>query len=138
MSLVDLREIEIENHPAMIHIHGQDEVRIHVALVMIDHQIGIMPKIPSAITPPGRRRGRIFRSRHHRTGLQAIAVFVLNGVLLVIQDAVQAFMQMRNVVAPIQVIVDENFPVAMNVIHSAIEVMQLAQSQRRHAFHQSA
>ena len=105
---------------------------------MIDHQIGILPEVPGPITLPRCGSCSVFGSRHHRAGLQAIAVFVLNGVLLVIQDAVQAFMQMRNVVAPIQVIVDENFPVAMNVIHSAIEVMQLAQSQRRHAFHQSA
>src|SRR5258708_34441423 len=43
---------------------------------------------------------------------------------------------MRHVIAAIEIIVDENFPVAVNVISGAVEEVQLADSEGRNALDQ--
>src|SRR3954451_23946294 len=45
----NIPEVEVEDDPAMIDINRQHEVRIHVPLVAVDHQVGILPEIPGAI-----------------------------------------------------------------------------------------
>src|ERR1700682_6249570 len=45
---------------------------------------------------------------------------------------------MRNVISAIEKIVDEDLPVAMDVVGAAVEEVQLADSQRRDAFDQSS
>jgi len=48
--------------------------------------------------------------------LHTIAVFVFYGVLLIVENTVKTFVQMRNVVAAIEIVVDEHLPIAGNVI----------------------
>src|SRR5579859_3099293 len=45
---------------------------------------------------------------------------------------------MRNVVSAVEIVIDEHLPVAVDVIGSAIEIMQIADAKRSHARHQSA
>src|SRR5579871_3410532 len=45
---------------------------------------------------------------------------------------------MRNVIAAIEVVVDEHLPVAMNVVGAAIEIVQLADAQRRDSLDQAS
>src|SRR5580693_7592864 len=47
-------------------------------------------------------------------------------------------MQMRDMIAAIEVVIDENFPVAIDVVGAAVEVMQFADAQRRHAADEAA
>src|SRR6185312_8569051 len=49
-----------------------------------------------------------------------------------------AFMQMRNVVSAVEVVIHKDFPVAVYVISAAVEVVQLADAERRHALDQAA
>src|SRR5438105_13921153 len=111
-TIADLSKKEIENHPAVIHVQGQNEVAIHVVVIAIDHQVGILPEVPGAVALANRAGSGVLGGRHHRAGLQAIPVFILDGVLLVIEHAVEPLVQMRYVVAAVEVIVNEDFPVA--------------------------
>jgi hypothetical protein len=89
--LADVGEIEIENHVAVINVDGDHEICIHVSRVAVDHEVGMLPEIPGAVAL-ARGSGRGIRvGGNHRAGLQAVTVFVLDGVLLVIEDGVQAF-----------------------------------------------
>src|SRR2546422_646680 len=45
---------------------------------------------------------------------------------------------MRNVISAVEVIIDEHFPVAMNVVHPAIKMMQLTDAQGPDTLHQSS
>src|ERR1022692_146445 len=45
---------------------------------------------------------------------------------------------MRHVISAIEIVVDEHLPVAMDVIHAAVEAMQFAHIERRHSLHQPA
>ena len=74
----------------------------------------------------------------HRTRLQAVAIFILDGVLLVVENAVQSLVQVGHVVAAVEIVVDKDFPVAGDVVDPAIEVMQLGKPERRAALHQTA
>src|SRR5216683_3241185 len=45
----DIAEIKVENDFAMVGIDRDNEVGVHVSLVAVDHQVGIMPEIPGAV-----------------------------------------------------------------------------------------
>ncbi len=45
---------------------------------------------------------------------------------------------MRHVISAVKIIIHENFPVAGDVVGAAVEVVQFADAQRRHALHQPA
>src|SRR5712692_4606359 len=136
--IAHIAEVEVEDHPAAIHVDRQHQVRIHVAFVAVDHQVGILPEIPSAV-PSARGAGcRILLRCHHRARLEAVPVLDLDGVLLVVENAVQAFVEMRNVISAVEVIIDEHLPVAMNVVHPTIKMMQLTDAQGRDTLHQSS
>src|SRR3981081_1660353 len=124
-----IAEVVIKDYPAMIHINRDHQIRIQISLVAIEHEIGVQPEIPGAITLPRRARGRMLvRSlvrSDHRTRLQAISVFILDRVLLVIQNRIKSLMQMRHVVSAIQIVIDKYLPVTMDVVSLACIVMQL-------------
>src|SRR5580658_4365477 len=68
-SFADIAEVEIENHPAMVHINRYHQIRIEIALVAVEHEIRMQPEIPGPVTSPRRSRGRVrvFVGTHHRT-----------------------------------------------------------------------
>src|SRR6266446_3762212 len=47
-------------------------------------------------------------------------------------------MQMRNVVATVQIVINEDFPVAMNVVRARFEIMQLGNFERRNPSYEAA
>ena len=110
----------------MIGIDRDDIVRVHVSRVAVDHEIGILPEIPGAVAFAGGTCRGVFIRGNHRTGLQTVTIFVFDGVLLVIENGIQSLVQMRHVIAAVEIVVDEDLPIAMNVIGSAVEEVQLA------------
>ncbi len=70
--------------------------------------------------------------------MQAISIFVFNRVLLVVKYRTQAFMKMRHVITAVEIVVDENFPIAMDVVASTVEEMQVADAQGSHTRNESA
>ena len=119
----------------MIGVHGDHIVRIHVSLVAIDHQIRILPEIPGAIAFARRTGGGIFVGGNHRARLQAVTIFVFDGVLLIVEHGAQPLVQVGDMVSAIKIIIDVHLPVALNVVGSAIEIVELADAKRRDAFH---
>ena len=83
--LAHVTEIEIEDYAAVIDIDWDYEIGIQVALVAIEHEVGMEPEIPGAVALARVAGSSIFVGADHGTGLQAIAVFVFDGVLLVIE-----------------------------------------------------
>src|ERR1051326_9574653 len=56
-ALAHIPEVEIKNDTAMINIHRQHQVGVHVAFVAVDHQGWVLPEIPRAVAlarPAGR------------------------------------------------------------------------------------
>ena len=134
----DIGEIEIEDHCAAIHAIGEHQVRVHVAWYRLIMKFGYCQKY-HARSPVARGGGRrIFDRGHHRARLQAVAIVVLDGVLPIIEHAVQGFVQVRHVVSAVEVVVDEHLPVALQAVRTSLEKMQRCQVQRRHARGQPA
>src|SRR3954471_18689801 len=51
--LAHVTEIKLEDDGAVIGINRDDIVGVHVSLVAVDHEIGILPEIPRAIALTG-------------------------------------------------------------------------------------
>src|ERR1041384_641298 len=66
----------------------------------------------------------------HRTRLQTEVLAVFDRVVSVIEDTVETFVQMRHVITAVQVVVDENFPVAAERVCPALEPMKAGNTQR--------
>src|SRR6516164_2954227 len=47
-ALANIIKIEIEDDGATVHAIRQNEVGIHVALIEVNHEIGILPEVPRA------------------------------------------------------------------------------------------
>src|SRR6266403_527316 len=124
-SFAYVAEVVIKDDPAMIHIDRNHQIRIQISLVVIEHEIGMQPEIPGPVTLPRRARGGMLVRTNHRTRLQAISVLILDRVLLVIQNRIKSFMQMRYVISAIQIVIHKYFPVTIDVVSLAGIVMQL-------------
>src|SRR5579875_2661694 len=128
----NLSKIKIKNHAAAIHGKWKDEIGIEVTFIPIQHEIGILPKIVSAVTLAcgGGISVGAWMGGFHRAGLQRIAVFVFDGVIRVVEDTVQALVQMRDVIAAIEIVIHIYFPVAIEIVDAALEKMEIAQLER--------
>src|SRR6266404_7222418 len=128
-SFAYVAEVVIKDDTAMIHIDRNDQIRIQISLVVIEHEIGMQPEIPGPVTLPRRARGgmlvRSLVRSYHRTRLQTISVLILDRVLLVIQNRIKSFMQMRYVISAIQIVIHKYFPVTMDVVSLAGIVVQV-------------
>ena len=122
----------------MIDVDGDYQIRVHVSLIAVDHEVGMLPEIPGAVAFASGSGGGVRVGRDHGARLETVTVFVLDGVLLVIENRVQAFVEMRDVVATVEVVIDENFPVAIDVVGAAVEVVEFADAQGGHAAYQAA
>ena len=111
--VADVAKIKIENHAAMIDVDRDDQIRVHVSVVAVDHEVGMLPEIPGAVAFAGGAGRGVRVGGDHGTGLQTVTVFILNGVLLVIENRIQTFVQMRHVVSAVEVVIDKNLPVAV-------------------------
>src|SRR6202162_3096098 len=98
----------------------------------------MLPEIPSPGALAGASSVSIFVGGDHRARLQAITVFVLDGVLLVIENRIQTFVQVRDMVSAIEKVVDEDLPVATDVVCAAVKVMQFSNAQRGNAMREAS
>src|SRR5262249_396710 len=73
-----------------------------------------------------------------RARLQAEALEIFDGVVLERKHAVQAAVQVGNVVAAVEVVVDEDLPVALDDPFAPLGEMERADLQRRELTHQLA
>jgi hypothetical protein len=118
-------EVVVEDHGAFVDRERDDEIGVHHAFVGVDHEIGIEPEIEGAALARGGDAGGGTGIGGERAGLQASALEIFDGVLGVFDDAAQAFVGVGDVVAAVEIVVDVNFPVAIEGVDAAIEVLEL-------------
>src|SRR5438270_10016149 len=138
LGLAHIAEIEIEDYGAMISINWNDIVRVHISLVAIDHHVRILPEIPRTIALASGSCSGIVVGGDHGTGLKTVTVFIFDGVLLVIENGTQTLVQVGYVISAVEIVIDIHLPIAMNIVRSAIEIMQFADAEGRDALHQAA
>ena len=127
----NVSEVKVEDDAAFIGTEGQDEVGIHYALIDIDHEIGIKPEVSGSISLASGRNLRVFLRDNHGAGLQAEALAVFDSVVSVVEDAVEALVQMRHMVAAVEIVVDVDLPVAVERVPLARVEVKFAEAQRR-------
>src|ERR1700682_3788025 len=136
-SAADIGEVVVEDYGALVDRERRYEVGVHHAFVGVNHEIGIDPQIKGAALTRGGdagARGGIGAGRE-RAGLQASALEIFDCVLRVLDDAAQFLVRMRDVVAAVEIIVDVDFPIAIERVDAAIEVLQFFRElQRRDEF----
>lgn len=130
-----VHEIIIKNDGALVNGEREDEVGIHHAGIGVDHEIRIDPKIECVTLARG-ADGRIESAGGiERAGLQASALEILDGVLGVLDDTAEPFVGVGNVVTAVEIIVHVDFPVAVQRVDPAIEVVELfGELERRDEF----
>ena len=114
---------------AVIGVHGDDVVRVHVSPHSIIIKFGYCQKYQA------RSPLRVARSRRHwgegtiRLQLQAVTIFVLDGVLPGHRHGTQPLVNGARLSA-VEIVIDKDLPVAMNLIGPAVEVEELADAKR--------
>src|SRR6185503_18996976 len=126
----DIRKVKVENHFRLVHTARYDEVRIHHTVVPVNHEVRINPVIKRAITFPDRTRLCLSAISNYRTPLQTVMLAVLDRVLAVVEHAVETFVQVRHVITTVKIVVDKHFPIAIELIMTTLEPMQISQLQR--------
>jgi len=105
----NIGEVEIKNDIRVIDATRDDQIRVHCALVAVDHEVRIDPVIES------------LAAGCDGTGLQAETLADLDSVVGVIENAVEALMKVRHVVATVEIVIDEDFPVAFEMVQPPLE-----------------
>ena len=79
----------------------------------------------------GRQPGakRLLRA-NHRARLKTEARAILNRVVAVIEHAIETFVQVRDVVTAVEIIIDKYFPVALDDVRSSLKPVKIPETKR--------
>ena len=127
--LRDVRKIKVEHHFGAINCQRPNQVRVEHALLIVHHEVGIKPVIQSPPAGSDRAYFIILIGTDHRTRLQAEVFAIFNRVAAVVEHAVETFVQVRHVIAAVKIIVDEDFPVAVQTVATPLDPMKILKSQ---------
>ncbi len=127
----DVGEVIVKDYGALVDGERDDEIGVHHTFVGVDHEIGIEPEIEGAALACGGDTGGGIGVGGERAGLQAGALEIFDGVLRVLDDAAQTFVGVGNVIAAVEIVVDVDFPVAIESVDAAIEVLELLRELQR-------
>src|SRR4030095_2698753 len=128
--LRDVREVEIKHNLGLVHATRNHQVRVHRAVVPIDHKVRIDPVIQCTI-PFSHSAGLRFGTFAYKwTPLQTMMLSILDLVVAVIEHAVQTLVQIGHVITAVEIVVDEDLPVAIEVIVPALEPMEVCEFER--------
>ena len=64
--------------------------------------------------------------RAKRTPLQAVSIAEFDLIFGIVEDAIEAMVQVGDVVSTVEIVIDENFPVAVHVITTPFEPVEMA------------
>ena len=70
--------------------------------------------------------------------MHRVTVIVLDGVMSVVDDAVQTFVHVGNVIAAIEIVIDEHLPIALDSVGAALEKLKLSELEGPYALDQAA
>ena len=112
----DVREVEIEDHLRPIDTARNNEVRVHRAAVAVDHEVRIKPVIvrcsPAAARPTASAPSS--PGLHCRQNRSPISIVYSRN-----RGCCRGRVHVRDVIAAIQVVIDEHLPVALHVYCAA-------------------
>src|SRR5205823_3792508 len=97
-----------------------DQIRIHRALVPVDHAVWIDPVIKGPITFANCAGLRLRPFANQGTPLQTEVLPVFNHVVAIIEDAVESLMKMRHMISTVQIVIDKHLPVTVKGIMAAL------------------
>src|SRR6185503_10388982 len=126
----DVRKVKVENDFSLVHAARDDEVRVHHAVVPVDHEVWINPVVKRAVAFSHRARLRLGAFGDDWAPLQAMITAVFDHVFAVVEDAVETFVQVRHVITAVEIVVDEDFPVAVEAVISSFEPVKLVELER--------
>ena len=119
-----IREVEVEDHLGPVHTSRDDQVRVHRATVAVDHEVRdrsssrrrARPVAPrGALSAPSLTIGLDCRQKR--------SPFV-DRVFAVVEDAVEPLVEMRHVIAAVEIVVDEHLPVAVEGVRAPLHPVQ--------------
>jgi hypothetical protein len=125
--LGDIGKIEIENNLTPVNCPRDYEIGIHDSLIPINHEIRIDPKIESPGSLANCARRRSASLSNYRARLQTDPLTDLDLIIAIIKNAVEPFVEIRYVIAAIEVIIDENLPVTGKRIAAALQPLEIFQ-----------
>src|SRR4030095_3643767 len=121
----DVSKVEIKDALGLVHTSWNDEVGVENPVVPVDHKIGIDPVVQSAISCANGTRLRLSAFTYKWTPLQTEVFAVLDQVVAVVKHAIEAFVQVRDVITTVEVIVDEHFPITLKLVVSPLKPMKI-------------
>src|SRR6185503_17131556 len=86
-------KVKIKDHLSLVHTARHDEVRIHYAVVPVDHEVRIDPVIECTITFSDGASLLLRALANDRAPLQTMVLAVFDHVIAVIEHAVEALVQ---------------------------------------------
>ena len=104
------------------------EVDVHAATVTVDHQVRINPVVVRPVAASHRARLAIGAVADERARLQTETLAELDDVGAVLENAIEAFVQRGNVVAAIQIVIDENLPIAVERVMPLLQPEQVVET----------
>src|SRR5437667_5198722 len=108
----NIGEVEIENNIRLIDGTRNNQIRVQRGLVAVDHEVRIEPVVKG------------LAAGCDGTGLQAETLADLDVVLGVIENAVEALMKMRHVIATVEIVINEDLPVTFEMVLPPLEPMK--------------
>ena len=133
--LAHIGKIVVEDDGTFVHRKRQDEIRVHNSFIRINHKIRINPEIERAALSRSCDILFGFCAGAERARLQARALEILDGITGVFNDAAESFVRVRNVIAAVEIIVHVHFPIALQRVDAATEILEfLGQLERRDQF----
>ena len=123
-------KVKIEDHFRLIYAVWKHEVRIHSAVIPVDHDVGVNPVIERSLALTYGARQPFGAFSNHRAPLQAEVLAVFDHVPAVVEHAVESFVQMRHVIAAVEIVIHKDFPVAVKDVMAAFHPVKVAQIKR--------
>ena len=126
-------KIEVEDDDRLVDPVRDDEVGVHAVTVTVDHEVRVNPVVVRTVAAPDGASPGVRALADDRARLQTGMLAELDRIPAVLENAVEALVQMRHVVAAIQIVVDEDLPVAVERVLPLLRPDQLVETRWRDA-----
>src|SRR5205823_1097786 len=105
----NIGEVEVEDDLSLFRTARDNKIRIHRSRVDVDHEIWINPVVSGPV------------AAGKWAPLQAESILRFDLILRIVQQPIESFVQMRYVVSAVEVVVHEDFPIAVEPIMPPFE-----------------
>ena len=130
----NLGKVIVEDDFGSLDASRNDQVGVHHVIINIDHEIRVDPVVICFLASSDCGSRGIDLLTDERARLQAIMPSGFNGVVAVVEHVVETAVNMRYVVATVEIIIDENLPVAVQIIRTTLEPVQTFKVQGFNSF----